>query len=512
MGVFWINLYWSVMIIAFGACVGSFLNVVIFRWPRDISLRRPLRSFCPSCRSTLHWRDNVPVVSYVFLQARCRYCRAPIGLQYPLIELATAFAFLVVFDAFFVAKLREGITDIASDWPMLFAHWVLAAGLIVLTVMDLEAYLVDIRVTWAMVVVGFALHAIWAAGTQAATADWLRPGPYLATLSLAAAVGLWIGAAIWLRRGPAEPDAPELPAPEPSGPAPASGSTPQDASTPTGVAAASDEAAPDAQDALAPQRTPGYVWIWALLGVLILVAYVGSMVLQDYQSWTRLTEPTRDADGRLVWQAPPAVDPGVVRIGVGLGLLFVLLTLFASLPHPEEDEGIVEAIEAEAAGARRQALRELALLSPAIVLMLAAIWALLANPALVERVELILHWRPVGTWQPLVGLATALAGWVVGGGLAWGTRVAGTLGLGKEAFGMGDVHIMAAIGALAGAAVAFIGFFAASLLALVGMVVILFRRQGRALPYGPWLALAAFIVAVYLDKILAYLKMAEPLQ
>jgi prepilin signal peptidase PulO-like enzyme (type II secretory pathway) len=64
---------------------------------------------------------------------------------------------------------------------------------------------------------------------------------------------------------------------------------------------------------------------------------------------------------------------------------------------------------------------------------------------------------------------------------------------------------MAAVGAIAGAGVAFLGFFIASPLALVGILVIHFRRQSRALPYGPWLALGSFLVVLYQDRILAIL-------
>jgi prepilin signal peptidase PulO-like enzyme (type II secretory pathway) len=485
-----LNLYWSLLIIIFGLCVGSFLNVVIYRWPRDLSIRRPLWSFCPSCRSTLHWRDNLPVVSYILLRGRCRYCQAPISLQYPLVELATAFSFLLIYDAFFVARLREGITDVAADWPILLAHWALAAGLVVLTVMDLEAYLVDIRVTWILTGLGLLLHTIWARPASILGDGWIRPGPYQAAVALAATVGLAVAAAIWLRRQPAEPEATEDTSHEPS-------STPPDQTGP-------ENALPP--DAEPPSPPVSRIWAFSLLGVLIVAAYVAAIVWQDCQAWARLMEPARDAAGRLVWQEPPRVDPALIRTGAGLVVLFVAMVLFASHPHPEEDQGIVEAIDAEAVDARRNALRELSFLSPAILLIVATIFVLAGNPGLVQRVDGILHWQAIGRWQPLWGLATALVGWIIGGTLAWLTRILGTLGLGKEAFGMGDVHIMAAIGAIAGGTVAFIGFFAASLLALVGMVVILFRRQGRALPYGPWLALACFIVAIYQDKILAYLQ------
>ena len=72
-----------------GAILGSFLNVCILRWPADESVVRP-RSRCPRCGHPLAWYDNVPVLSWLVLGGKCRNCRAPISIQYPLIELATA--------------------------------------------------------------------------------------------------------------------------------------------------------------------------------------------------------------------------------------------------------------------------------------------------------------------------------------------------------------------------------------------------------------------------------------
>jgi leader peptidase (prepilin peptidase) / N-methyltransferase len=82
----------------FGLLIGSFLNVCVYRMPRDLSVVRP-RSFCPNCEKMIAWYDNIPLLSYVLLRARCRHCRARIPLRYPLVELATAAAFAVCFAA-----------------------------------------------------------------------------------------------------------------------------------------------------------------------------------------------------------------------------------------------------------------------------------------------------------------------------------------------------------------------------------------------------------------------------
>src|SRR6267142_7078954 len=68
-----------------GLCVGSFLNVCILRLPHDQSLLRP-RSTCPQCKQPIAWRDNIPVVSWLWLRGNCRWCHKPISVQYPLIE------------------------------------------------------------------------------------------------------------------------------------------------------------------------------------------------------------------------------------------------------------------------------------------------------------------------------------------------------------------------------------------------------------------------------------------
>jgi leader peptidase (prepilin peptidase)/N-methyltransferase len=81
----------------FGAAAGSFLNVVIYRLPRGFSVRRPSRSACPSCGRKLLWRENVPLLSYLFLRGRCGGCGTKISPRYPLVESMTAALFVAVF-------------------------------------------------------------------------------------------------------------------------------------------------------------------------------------------------------------------------------------------------------------------------------------------------------------------------------------------------------------------------------------------------------------------------------
>lgn len=82
----------------FGLLFGSFLNVCSLRWPQDESVISP-PSHCPRCGAPVRWHDNVPVVSWLLLRGRCRSCREPISVQYPLVELATGLMWAGVFAA-----------------------------------------------------------------------------------------------------------------------------------------------------------------------------------------------------------------------------------------------------------------------------------------------------------------------------------------------------------------------------------------------------------------------------
>jgi leader peptidase (prepilin peptidase) / N-methyltransferase len=82
-----------------GACIGSFLNVCIVRWPREKSVLRP-RSRCPRCGNQLAWFENVPVLSWVALRGKCRCCDEPISIMYPLVELVVAVGWLLTVQHF----------------------------------------------------------------------------------------------------------------------------------------------------------------------------------------------------------------------------------------------------------------------------------------------------------------------------------------------------------------------------------------------------------------------------
>ncbi|MBM4151917.1 MAG: prepilin peptidase [Kiritimatiellaceae bacterium] len=92
---FW-QMYWSGCVLILGLCFGSFLNVCIYRIPNEKSLSWPPSS-CPKCNSRIQWYDNIPVLSWLILRAKCRKCKLPISVGYPLIELLTGLMFLATF-------------------------------------------------------------------------------------------------------------------------------------------------------------------------------------------------------------------------------------------------------------------------------------------------------------------------------------------------------------------------------------------------------------------------------
>jgi len=150
---------------AYGLVLGSFLNVVIHRLPREMSLLRP-RSHCPACGATVRWFDNVPVLSYLVLGGRCRGCRAAISLRYPLVELASG-------GLLAGCVARFGITLTAAE------AMVMVLLLLPLAFIDLEHHLLPDVLTLPGIAAGLAFSA---AGGLTTLAD--------------AAIGVLVGGAL----------------------------------------------------------------------------------------------------------------------------------------------------------------------------------------------------------------------------------------------------------------------------------------------------------------------------
>jgi leader peptidase (prepilin peptidase)/N-methyltransferase len=126
----------------FGLIIGSFLNVCIYRLPRQESVVWPA-SRCATCGRVLAWYENVPVVSWLLLRARCRTCGDPISWMYPLVELCTGLTFAVVYALY-------------GPTPLGIARLILACILIVLFVIDLQHQILPNVITLPGIVIGFA--------------------------------------------------------------------------------------------------------------------------------------------------------------------------------------------------------------------------------------------------------------------------------------------------------------------------------------------------------------------
>lgn len=137
-----------------GSCIGSFLNVCIYRIPREESIIAP-RSHCPGCGALIAWFDNIPLLSILLLRARCRHCRRAISLRYPAVELLTGVLFLLVWLKFPVASVARPLALAPlSSLAMVPVYWVALSGLILGTFVDLEHMIIPDRVSLGGILTG----------------------------------------------------------------------------------------------------------------------------------------------------------------------------------------------------------------------------------------------------------------------------------------------------------------------------------------------------------------------
>ncbi|MEM1211813.1 MAG: prepilin peptidase [Planctomycetota bacterium] len=383
--------WWGfVFVVLFGACVGSFLNVVILRMPEGISVIHP-----PSRDATgakLAWWENIPVLSWVLLRGRSRYSGERISAQYPLIEAFTAVVFGGFYAVCYLVEWREPFfaAGLLGSWSVLGVTLILLACLIAATVIDARHFIIPLGIPWTATVVAVVV------------------------LPLAALLGV----------------------------------------PPAGLLEAG--AIPDGMQPFVPVGERGALGA-ATGGVIGLVIAVGLL-------WAGKL-PVSFADEQEL--ADPS-DPDE----------------FLAYPHP-----------------RREMVKEFLFLGfPLVGTVLGlAIAGAMHQDGLTPL--------PVG----LRVLSGVVCGYLVGCGLVWVTRILGTLGFGKEAMGLGDVHLLGAIGAVVGVYDVVVVFFVAPFFGIVGAVVlavwsaVLSGRGGaegggdggggvRAIPYGPYLAAAAVLV------------------
>jgi leader peptidase (prepilin peptidase)/N-methyltransferase len=131
------------LIFIFGLCLGSFLNVCIYRIPREnISIGYPKRSMCTNCGTQLHYWENIPLISYIVLLGKCRTCKTGISVRYPVVELISAFFALAAYYKF-------GLTTAG------LIYYLLLLALVVITFIDLDFQIIPNSISLPGIVVGF---------------------------------------------------------------------------------------------------------------------------------------------------------------------------------------------------------------------------------------------------------------------------------------------------------------------------------------------------------------------
>ena len=123
-----ISIFYSIIL---GASIGSFINVIVWRLPRCESVVRP-RSFCPTCKTNIEFKYNIPIISWLFLSGKCKYCEKPISKNYIQIELLTAIFFILV------SHSEPSAYKYFSDIQLTVSSWLFISLLIPLTIIDLK--------------------------------------------------------------------------------------------------------------------------------------------------------------------------------------------------------------------------------------------------------------------------------------------------------------------------------------------------------------------------------------
>lgn len=140
------------LVFILGTVIGSFLNVVIWRLPRDQKLTG--RSKCPNCHHQLIWLDLIPVLSFLFFGAKCRYCSKNISWRYPLIEILVGILFILAV----VLVGSIDILNIGNSWIKIVEYWFIFSTLIVVFITDLEHYLILDKIIYPATIVVLVLN------------------------------------------------------------------------------------------------------------------------------------------------------------------------------------------------------------------------------------------------------------------------------------------------------------------------------------------------------------------
>ena len=476
-------------VFALGACAGSFLNVVAYRLPRGLNIVTP-PSACPACGKRLGLRENLPVLGWLMARGTCRGCGARISPQYLLMELTVALLFTLLWflwgvDSRLLAEAgihlgawrpEWAAGSMTLMWPMFALGIVLVGALVTATLIDAQTFTIPAVIPWTVMAIAFAVHPVHAAfvasagGLTASPFPWTIPAPaggggwVFAGAALGGIAGLVIANALlywrviprsfadfeeWERRAEAA------------------------------LRAAQDHAGPaepreDVPLPAAPSLRELLTRTIVLTGPAIAGMFAGTLAL-----------------------APAGRAMTGLAVGGAAGLVVgaVLRSRLGATDAPAEGEPAWT----QYPHARREMLKECLFLAPAALGLAAGAWIGLRQAGLAQDAvtgEIVATAGAPPLW--LLALAASLMGAIVGGGLVWAVRILGSLAFGKEAMGLGDVHLMAGVGAVLGWIDPALAFFVAPFfgLAWAALAPALGRlvRIPTVLPYGPHLALATVAV------------------
>ena len=117
-----------------GACIGSFLNVIVYRFPNNLSVITP-RSFCPKCKKKLTWKENIPLISWLIQRRKCIKCNISISIKYPLVELSTGILFV-----FFINSSPSIYSSSSGSVLNIFISWIFLSLLICISLIDINKF------------------------------------------------------------------------------------------------------------------------------------------------------------------------------------------------------------------------------------------------------------------------------------------------------------------------------------------------------------------------------------
>ncbi len=196
-------LVWICFTFVLGCCVGSFLNVVIYRLPLDKSLITPPSS-CPKCGKGIRFYDNIPLVSWLALGGKCRNCKTPISPRYFIIEFFTGLIFCGLFVLYFVTRVRyfeiggdyELSSFIEGGWLIYLIHIVLLAGFIAASAIDLELWVIPLSICWFVTLVAIIGSAVAPMVMMPAVIEHYNFLPYASAKTGLLAAGALVGIVI----------------------------------------------------------------------------------------------------------------------------------------------------------------------------------------------------------------------------------------------------------------------------------------------------------------------------